>query len=79
MKQLTIRRIDSQLHHNLKAEAERRGLSINRHVLSILRGALSNGNGSQRAPVQYHDLDYLAGTWTKSDFEEFERQLAAQR
>jgi hypothetical protein len=79
MKQLTIRGVDSKLHHDLKAEAERRGLSINRYVLSVLRGVLGGDSRNQRASVQYHDLDHLAGTWTQRDGAEFERQLAAQR
>jgi plasmid stability protein len=80
MNQLTIRGIDSKLHHDLKVEAERRGLSINRYVLSILHGTLGGDNGSQRSKsVQYHDLDHLAGTWTQGDAAEFERQLTAQR
>ena len=79
MKQLTIRGVDSKLHHDLKAEADRRGLSINRYVLSVLRTALGIDNRNQRTPIQYHDLDHLAGTWTEADVAEFERQLAAQR
>jgi hypothetical protein len=80
MKQLTIRGVDSKLHHDLKAEADRLGLSINRYILSILRGTVGRDNGSQRGnSVQYHDLDHLAGTWTQGDAAEFERQLTAQR
>lgn len=79
MKQLTIRGVDSKLHHDLKAEADRRGLSINRYVLSVLRTALGIDNRNQHTPIQYHDLDHLAGTWTEADVAEFERQLAAQR
>ena len=79
MKQLTIRGVDSKLHDHLKAEADRRGLSINRYVLSVLRDALGIDNRDQRTPVQYHDLDHLAGTWTQADAAAFEHQLAAQR
>jgi plasmid stability protein len=79
MKQLTIRGVDSKLHHHLKVEAHRLGLSINQYVLSILRDALGIDNGKQKASLQHHDLDHLAGTWTQSDVVEFERQLATQR
>ncbi|MEA3336090.1 MAG: hypothetical protein U9R25_09300 [Chloroflexota bacterium] len=80
MKQLTVRGIDSTLHHRLKTEASQRGLSVNRYVLSLLRHALGleSGNGKE-APRSYHDLDHLAGTWTEQDCEEFEQQLATQR
>ena len=79
MKQLTVRGVDSNLLQLLKNEAARRGLSVNRYVLSILREALGLDEGGPRAPVEYNDLDHLAGTWTERDFEEFARHLAAQR
>jgi plasmid stability protein len=78
MKQLTIRGIDSRLDHHLKQEAERRGQSVNRYVLSILRTAAGENPGSQSS-VRYDDLDHLAGTWTEEEFVEFEQLLAAQR
>ncbi|MEZ4635449.1 MAG: hypothetical protein R2856_10860 [Caldilineaceae bacterium] len=47
MKQLTIRGIDSRLDHFLKQEAERRGQSVNRYVLSILRVAAGEERDAQ--------------------------------
>jgi hypothetical protein len=32
-----------------------------------------------RMPVVYHDLDHLAGFWTKEEEAEFEKALDAQR
>lgn len=79
MKQLTIRGVDSKLHHDLKAEADRRGLSVNRYIVSVLRGAQGDDVSDRRAATEYHDLDHLAGTWSQADSADFERQLAAQR
>lgn len=79
MKQLTIRGVDSNLHHRLKEEAKRHGWSINRYVLAILREASGLDEGNLRATTQYDDLDHLAGTWTQPEFDEFKEELAAQR
>ncbi|MEZ4837323.1 MAG: hypothetical protein R2873_35895 [Caldilineaceae bacterium] len=78
MKQLTIRGIDSRLDHFLKQEAERRGQSVNRYVLSILRVAAGEERDAQPA-VRFDDLDHLAGTWTAAEYAEFEQNLATQR
>ena len=79
MKQLTIRGVDSELHHALSDQARQHGLSINRYVLSLLRKATGLGNGDRGTPVIHHDLDHLAGTWAQEDYAGFQEQLAAQR
>jgi len=78
MTQLTVRGIDAKLHQYLKQEAERRGESVNRYVLSLLRNAAGEEIGVQKT-LRYHDLDHLAGTWTEDEAEAFDQQLAAQR
>lgn len=79
MKQLTIRGVGAELHQAIKAAAEQRGLSINRYVLSALREAVGLGKRARYKEVSFDDVDHLAGTWTQDEFEEFERQLEAQR
>ena len=79
MKQLTIRGIGIELHNALRSEARGRGLSMNRHVLSILRRAVGQADKLGQSEVEYHDLDHLAGTWTQQESEDFAKQLAAQR
>lgn len=79
MTQLTIRGVDRRLHDALKQEADRRGLSINRYVLSLLLEASGMVNKVTAEPMEYHDLDHLAGTWTAQEYDEFESQLAVQR
>jgi plasmid stability protein len=79
VKQLTIRGLSDELHMALKQEAGRRGLSMNRYVLLILRRAVSPGDERWQEDVTFHDLDYLAGTWKGEEFQEFERQLDIQR
>jgi hypothetical protein len=77
--QLTVRGIGVELHRALKDEAGRRGLSMNRYVLLILRQAVGLGYEHWQENVTFHDLDHLAGTWTEEAFEEFEGQLDLQR
>jgi len=35
--------------------------------------------GHKSAPARHHDLDALAGTWTREEAKEFDRALRAQR
>jgi len=79
MKQLTVRGVKSDLHNALKAEAARRGMSVNRVVLALLREAVGLTNGSRQGNVVFDDLDHLAGTWTEEEASEFQSQLTAQR
>lgn len=75
--QLTIRSIGSRLRAALEQEAARRGQSLNKTVLALLSERL--GLGDVATPVQYDDLDELAGTWSKSEATRFDETLHAQR
>lgn len=75
--QVTIRSISASLRAALDREAERRGQSLNKTVLALLSERLGLADGT--APVEYDDLDELAGTWTKADATRFEEAVRAQR
>lgn len=79
MKQITVRGVGIELHKLIKAEADQRGLSINRYVLLVLREAVGLGDGHYDKDMEYHDLDHLAGTWTADEYEHFDKQLYSQR
>lgn len=79
MVQLTVRGVKDELHTALKAEAARRGLSVNKVVLALLQEKVGLSNGFQSKQPVFDDLDHLAGTWTKEDAAEFQNQLTAQR
>ena len=79
MKQITVRGVGIELHNSIKAEANRRGLSINRYILLVLREAVGLGDGQDNREVVFRDLDHLAGVWTSDEYEHFERQLVSQR
>lgn len=72
MKTLTIRNVPPDLAAALDGERRRRGLSLNRTVLELMRQALNlegdrpNSNG----------LRQMAGTWSEAEFRQFEKNVA---
>ena len=82
MKQTTLRDIDPALERRLREEARRRGLSLNRTVLLLLRQAIGLIRPSEpepSGPGRFTDLDHLAGTWSKADAEAFDRVIEGVR
>ncbi len=76
MANLSVQGLDPQLSERLKAEAERRGVSVNALVMEFVKAGLGFSGARPRRPV-YTDLDHLAGTWTAQQAEEFLRAQAA--
>ena len=79
MTQLTVRGVDAKLHNALKETAQKRGVSVNRVVLDALRKAAGVEPAGGQSQQQYHDLDYLAGTWTAAEYDEFMAALTDHR
>ena len=79
MKQLTVRGVEEALHEALRREAQKRGVSVNKLVLSLLKDALDLEGPSSSQEQAYDDLDHLAGTWTEEDTNIFNRSLREQR
>ena len=75
MKTLTIRGIDPELDEKIKKNSIEKGVSINKLILRLLRSSL--GIGEKKVFPIYHDLDHLAGTWTKEDEVEFKQNTQA--
>ena len=77
MKAVTLRNLPPQLDRTIRQRAKKKGVSVNKVVISLLQDHLGE---SDRKPVRrYHDLDELAGSWSKQDAAAFERTLARQR
>jgi hypothetical protein len=78
---MTIRGVDPRLERTLRSEARRRGLSLNRTVLGLLREATGlHGSAVYRAaPERFGDLDHLAGTWSAEEAATFERHVQRLR
>lgn len=71
MKTITIRGIDAELDRLIKTRAQQNNLSVNQWVLQ----ALKKVTGTAKEPVfkKYHDLDHLAGGWSRDEAKEFRR------
>lgn len=72
MRHLTVRGVDPTLEKALSREQKRRGTSLNRTVIDLLRKALGLGG----SPVVDNGLGKHAGGWTEEEFRRFERDTA---
>ena len=73
MKTMTIRSVPPELAEALEAEKRRRGLSLNRTVLSLMQEALGVSNSRRRS----NGLRRLSGSWNEDEFRRFETNVAA--
>jgi hypothetical protein len=77
MKAVTLRNIPPHLERTIRQRALEKGTSVNKAVLTLLEEHL---NKDKRKQGQlHHDLDDLAGSWTKTEARAFDKTLAAQR
>lgn len=74
MTTMTLRGIDEKTADALKERAKREGTSVNAVTLRLLRESL--GLDKKSRTVIYDDLDHLAGTWSREEAAEFERNTA---
>lgn len=80
MKAITLRNVPPELAEKIEQEAQRTNASLNATVIRLLRQAMSpDGNKSGSKPKKHRDLDFLAGTWTKEEADEFDRYLEESR
>ena len=69
---MTIRNIPTDLAQALDRERRKRGTSLNRTVLALLRNAL----GVPIQAVWSNGLRQLAGTWSEAEHKHFEQAVA---
>lgn len=77
MKAVTLRNLPASLDRTIRQRAKKKGVSVNKVVISLLQDHL--GEAAARPVRRYHDLDDLAGSWSKQESEDFEKTLAQQR
>lgn len=65
MTTMTLRGIDETLAQTLKELARKQGVSLNTLALRLIREA--TGIDKRKRTLVHHDLDTLAGTWSKED------------
>jgi hypothetical protein len=71
LKNLTVRNVPSEVAEALDQERRRRGDSLNKTVIDLLRQGLGLGSGKRS-----NGLASLAGTWSEGDSREFENAVA---
>ncbi|MBH0203602.1 MAG: hypothetical protein HP496_15205 [Nitrospira sp.] len=77
MKAVTLRNLPASLDRTIRQRAKKKGVSVHKVVISLLEDHL--GEAEARPVRRYHDLDDLAGSWTRREAEAFEKTLAKQR
>ena len=79
MKQITIRSIPDGVKKTVQKEAERKGVSLNKAIISLLERAVGAKAPGKEKRVLYHDLDHLAGLWSREEAASFDKTLKTQR
>jgi hypothetical protein len=59
----------------LKRKAKEQDVSVNALVIMFIEKGVGCG-GQKFEKITHHELDALAGTWSSSDFEEFQKNTA---
>jgi hypothetical protein len=74
MKTLTLRGIDAELAQALESSARQAQESMNALILHLLRDKL--GLSKPKFRETHHDLDDLAGTWTREEARRFDKVVS---
>jgi hypothetical protein len=77
MKAITLRGVPPEVVRVIQRRTSETGESLNKVVI----GLLEEGTGvrKKRKKALHHDLDDLAGAWSREEAAAFERSLTAQR
>lgn len=78
MKAITLRNLPPELTRIIRQKADEQHASINKVVFSLL-GKSAGVRGEKREMVLHHDLDALAGMWSREEAIAFNRTPARQR
>ncbi len=79
MKAITLRNLPPDLAKTIRQKAEEQGTSMNKAVIHLLEEGIGIRGKKNGEKSLHHDLDSLAGSWTKDEAEEFDKSLASQR
>ena len=79
MKAITLRNLPPDLAKAVRREAQRKGTSVNKAVISLLESKADLHKKRKARKTRHQELDALAGSWTKKEAAEFDKALAAQR
>lgn len=77
MKTLTLRNFSPDLTKTIRRKASKEGTSLTKAVVHLLEEG--QRIRKKKGGVLYHDLDALAGSWTRAEGRAFEKALRSQR
>lgn len=77
-KAITIRKLPSKLVRIIEQRARRKGMSISKTIVNLLEET-TGIQETKRGKTRYHDLDSLAGKWSRQEAELFKNGLNVQR
>lgn len=77
MPAITLRNLSPELGRMIQQHARAFHTSLNKAVISLLEERV--GLARRHETTLSHDLDHLAGSWTKQEAVAFEKALARQR
>ena len=78
MQTITLRKIPSEITKKIERKARETHTSINRTVIQLLEESVGTKQPLQKKQL-YHDLDHLAGSWTKQELKTFQKNLTQSR
>jgi len=78
MKAITLRNLPPEVAKTVQQRAKKKKTSVNKAVIELLEESVG-GKVKKKEKTRYHDLDHLAGSWTKEEAEAFEKLIAEQR
>jgi hypothetical protein len=78
MKVVTLRNLPPELARIIRQKAEEKRTSVNKAVIGLLEES-AGIRGKRKDKRLHHDLDSLAGSWTKEEASAFNAALARQR
>jgi hypothetical protein len=79
MKQLTIRDIPNEVEQEIRKAAQRKGVSLNKAVLSLLEGKSGALRSGKKSVGLHHDLDHLCGILKRKEAADLDNRLALHR
>jgi hypothetical protein len=71
------RGILDEVKKTVRNEAERKGVSLNKAILSLFERA--GTKVPEKKKVLHHDLDHLSGLWSRKEAASFDKTLKAQK
>jgi len=78
MKAITLRNLPPELTQIIRRKADEQHASINKVVISLLEKS-AGVRTKKSEKVLYHDLDALAGSWSREEAAAFNKAMAKQR